>query len=171
MKNKLTIFLLLILCQAGFGQTEMCNAVIYWKYEGEIKILEEPNGKELKSLRNNIKNENHLSMKIMGMKDNFFCVEIGLLMDKEMYNGWIKKTEFVGAFMKHEKEYMNLTFYSKPNDKMSELIEIGNWKAGFVTIEECGSEWTKVSVDHDGKRITGWIESEKLCANNYTSCS
>ena len=171
MKYILTSLLLFIICQVGFGQTQSCNAVIYWKYEGEIKILNEPDGMELKSLRNDIKNENHLSVKIKELKDNFYCVEISLAMDNEIYDGWIERTEFIGAFMKNEKEYMDLTFYSKPNDKLSELIEIKNWKAGFVTIEECGTEWTKVSVDFNGKRITGWIESEKLCANNYSSCS
>ena len=103
--------------------------------------------------------------------DNFFHVEISLEMENTSYTGWIERSEYIGAFMKHEKEYMDLTLYSKPSDKFSETIDIKNWKAGFVTIEECGTEWTKVSVEVDGKQITGWIESKKLCANNYSSCS
>ena len=171
MKNKLTLFLLLIICQIGFGQTKLCGAVIYWKYEGEIKIFEEPNGKEVTSLQNDLKNEDFLGLRIKEIKGNYFCVEIRLAMDDKLHHGWIEKGEYVGAFMKHEKEYMDLTFYSEPNKKLSELIEIKNWKAGFVTIEECSAQWTKVSIDFKGKRITGWIESEKLCANNYSTCS
>ena len=171
MKHILTTFFLLIICQIGFGQTELCRAVIYWKYEGEVKIFNEPYGKELTSLYNDIKNENHLDLKIKELKDNFFCVEIRLAMDDTMHHGWIERGEYIGAFMKHEKEYIDLIFHSKPNDRLSELIEIKNWKVGFVTIEECGAEWSKVSVDFEGKRIAGWIESEKLCPNNYSSCS
>ncbi|QJP35408.1 hypothetical protein F0365_13870 [Nonlabens sp. Ci31] len=171
MKYILTSFLLFIICQIGFGQTELCDAVIYWKYEGIIKIYDEPNGLELTSLQNDIENENSAALKIKEIEDNYFYVEISLAMDSMTYNGWIERSEYIGAFMKHEKEYMDLALYSKPNDKLSELIKLKNWKAGFVTIEECNEEWTKVSVDFDGKRITGWIKSEKLCANNYSSCS
>lgn len=150
---------------------ELCDAVIYWKYEGMIKIYDEPNGTELKSLQNNINNENFVWLKIKELRDNFFYVEITSEMDRITYNGWIKRSKYIGAFMKHEKEYMDLSLYSKPNDELSELIEIKNWKAGFVTIEECKTEWTKISVYFDERQITGWIDSDKICANNYSSCN
>ncbi|TMM51450.1 hypothetical protein FEE95_21875 [Maribacter algarum] len=169
MKYILTSLLLFITCQTVFGQTVLCDAVIYWKYDGVIKIYDEPNGTQQISLKNDIENENFASLKIVEIRDKFYAVALSL--DGITHYGWIEKGIYIGAFMKNEKEYMDLTFYSKPNDKLSEVIEIKNWKASFVTIEECGPEWTKVSVDYNGKRITGWIESAKLCANNYSTCS
>ncbi|MCB0479609.1 MAG: hypothetical protein KDC84_15685 [Crocinitomicaceae bacterium] len=171
MKHIMISFLLFLICHISLGQTEICDAVIYWKYEGVIKIYDEPNGAELKSIQNDSKNENYLSLKIKEVRNNFLRVEIGLDMDNKTYKGWIEKGDYIGAFMKHEKEFMDLELRSEPNDKLSELIIVKNWKAGFVTIEGYNASWTKVSVDFDGKRINGWIKSEKLCANNYSTCS
>lgn len=170
MKHLLSSFLLFSICQLGFSQTEFCNAVIYWQYEGVITIYDEPNGTELTSIQHDMENENWAWLTIKELNGNYFLVEIGLAMDTTSVTGWIEKAEYVGAFMRHEEEYMDLSFYSNPNHKFSTPIEIKNWKAGFVTIEECDGEWTKVSVDFEGERMTGWIQSKKLCANNYTSC-
>jgi len=171
MNQKLTILFLLIISQVGFGQSDLCNAVIYWKHEGVVKIFDEPNGSELISLQNNIKTENHLSLKIKKKKGNYFYVEIKTALSDKTYDGWIENQEYVGAFMKHEKEYMDLVLYSSPELPDTEKIEIKHWKSGFVSIELCGDKWTKVSISHKGQRITGWIESIKLCANNYSTCS
>lgn len=171
MKHLLSSFLLLGIYQLGLGQTELCDAVIYWQYEGVLTVYDEPNGAELTFIQHDIESENWAWLSIKELNGNYFFVEIGLAMDTTSVTGWIERAEYVGAFMKHEEEYMDLSLYSYPSVLFSALIELENWKAGFVTIEECNAEWTKVSVDFEGERITGWIQFEKLCANNYTSCN
>lgn len=170
MKHILSILFSLFLSQVLYAQTTVCDAAIYWKYEGSIKILDKPNGKELTSLQNDVKNENYIGLTIKEIKDDFFLVEIQLQINDTLHYGWIERSEYIGAYMRYENAFMDLTFYTEPNTKSSKPIELKNWKAGFVTIEECGGLWTKVTVTFEGKRITGWIESMKLCANNYSTC-
>ncbi|WP_405207175.1 hypothetical protein [Aquimarina sp. LLG6339-5] len=148
-----------------------CDAIINWKYDGEITLYEKPDGKKIISLKNDQKNENFLSLKIVEETDNFFNVNISLEMSSKSYKGWIKKDKYIGAIVKQEQELMNLTLYTKPNLKDSNKTELEKWKSEFITIVKCEGNWTLVSFDYKGKRIMGWIESDKLCANNYSTCS
>ncbi|CAL2088275.1 hypothetical protein [Tenacibaculum sp. 190524A05c] len=171
MKYTIIFQFLLIFSLSGCKQIQPCDAVVYWKHEGLIKIYNKPNGKELTSLQNDLQNENFLNLKIKEVTNDFFLVEISLTINGTKQVGWIKKNSYIGAFMKGEKEYMDLTLYNSPKDELSEIKKIKNWKAGFVTIEDFQSKWTKVAISYKGKRVSGWIQSNKLCPNNYSTCN
>ena len=168
MELKLILLLSLLIPLFGIAQ---CEAIINWKYSGEITVYEKPKGEKIVSLKNDQKNENFLSLEIIEETDNLFNVNISLAMSSESYKGWIKKDNYIGAIVRQEKEFMNLVLYDKPSQKDSKKTELKKWKSEFITIIKCEGNWTFVSVSYKGKRTVGWIESDKLCANNYSTCS
>lgn len=167
MKLKLILLLFLLIPLFGIAQ---CDAIINWKYDGEVALYEKPEGKKIVSLKNDQKNENFLSLEIVEETDNFFNVNISFETSSKSYKGWIKKDKYIGAIVKLEQELMNLTLYNKPNQKDSKKTELEKWKSEFITIVKCEGNWTLISLNYKGERIVAWIESDKLCANNYSTC-
>ena len=110
-------------------------------------------------------------MKILEETNHFFEVSISYEMSKVSHQGWIKKGKYIGALARNEQEYMTLTLYDQPDQKKAQKTELKQWKSQFITIITCSNKWILIELDYNGKRTTGWIPSEKLCANNYSTCS
>ena len=168
---KTYIFLLFILPFCGFSQSEYAEAIIYWRHIEKVDMYSMPNGTLLEALQNDQENENYLSLIIFAETSEFFYVEISLDRTRKSFNGWIKKNSYIGAFSRNEQEIQNMTLYTEPSQENSNRIELIDWKSEFITIEKSKGIWRFISLDHKGERVSGWIEGNELCANNYSTCS
>jgi hypothetical protein len=130
-----------------------------------------PNGTLIETPQNNHENEDYLSLKIFSETNDFFYVEMLSDRSNNTYTGWIKKSNYIGAFSKNEQEIQNITLYTEPSQENSNRIALDNWKSEFITIEKVEGIWRFISLNHNGKRVSGWIEARLLCANNYSTCS
>jgi hypothetical protein len=147
------------------------KAVINWKYLNEIVVFDEPKGQSIKTVKNDSLNEDYLSVIINEESEFFFRVKIYLEINGDTTSGWIEKKDYVGAIMKKEKFPMNVTLYSKPKECGNNLIDLKDWNPSFVTIDKCDGDWVLITIPYKGERKSGWIKYDRLCANNYSTCS
>jgi hypothetical protein len=142
--------------------------MIYWKYLGPVHIYDKPDGRIIAQIENDSMNEDFLHLEIVDQTDSYFLADIASLTKKQ--KGWIRKAEYIGAFIRHEEYPMDLeltTDKQVPTDK----IVISNWTPGLLTIEKYADKWAFVSTKQNGQTYKGWIEIAKLCANAYTTCN
>jgi len=78
---------------------------------------------------------------------------------------------FLPPIMKKEKFPMNVTLYSKPKELNNYIIEFKDWTPSFVTIDKRDEDWVLITIIYKDKRRTGWVKYDRLCANNYSTCS
>lgn len=87
--------------------------------------------------------------------------------DLKTDNCWIHGS-LLGA---STRNYGNQTlkFYTSPDNKSKVVFTVSEEiKVTFVDIK---TDWTKVQYkNRKGKKLTGWIETEYLCCNPYTTC-
>ena len=89
--------------------------------------------------------------------------------DLKTDNCWIHGS-LLGA---STRNYGNQTlrFYTHPNTKSKVVFTVSE-EDSAVTFIDIRPGWTKVQyTDDKGKKLTGWIETEWLCCNPYTTCS
>ena len=168
---KLNFLVLLLLPFFGFSQSEYAEAIIYWRHIEKVELYSMPNGTLLGAPQNDHENENYISLKIFSETSDFFYAEMSLNRTNTSYKGWIKKSDYVGAFSRNEKEIQNLTLYTEPSQENSNKMVLTDWESGFITIEKCNGVWRFISLDYNGERVSGWIEARLLCAKNDSICS
>lgn len=168
---KLGILFLLIIPFLALGQSETAEAIVYWRFEEYIDVYHMPNGNVLTSVRNDHVNENYLSLKILAETGDFFYAEILLSVTGNSQKGWIRKNKYIGAFSRNEQEKQDLRLFSTPYFDDANTIDLKAWQSKFITIEKCDGEWRYVSLIYKGEKVSGWIKANKLCANNYSTCS
>jgi hypothetical protein len=168
--KKYFIILILFFFINSFGQNE-CTAIIDWQYIGDIEIFEKPNGKIITTVKNDSINEDFLHLTINNQTEEYFYVTISLAINYNEIIGWIKKAEYIGAYKKHEVINMKLILYSENKISNENKIEIENWNPTLLTFEKYSENMVLVSLNQNGKKITGWIEKNELCANSYTTCN
>lgn len=166
-----TVLFLLFLPFISFSQSEHAEAIINWRHTEKIELHSMPNGTLIETPQNDHENENYLSLKIFSETNDFFYVEMSLNRTSNSYTGWIKKSNYIGAYSRNEKEIQNMTLYAEPSQENSNRIELSDWESGFITIEKFNGVWRFISLNYNGERISGWIEARLLCANNYSACS
>jgi hypothetical protein len=177
-RNLLIISFLLLIGKSIIGQEASdgqfsipFKAVIHWKYMGNVEVFKKPNGKCLKTIKNDSTIENYISIIVNKTTKDFFKCKLYFEVTGDTISGWIEKQQYVGATIKKESYPMKLQLYSKPKETIDYLIELNEWNPSFVTIEDCDGYWALISITYKGKRKTGWIRYDKLCANNYSSCN
>ena len=169
MKSSLCFVAIAIWLRAG-AQTE-CPAIIDWQYTGPVEVFDHTGQQLLTTLRNDSANENFLYVEILGTNRDFLHVSIAPAMDPHANTtGWIKKAAYVGAYLQAEHfPTMELVLHNRASTK-SRTVVVPAWQPGLLAILECTGEWTLVRTRQNGKEWKGWIETDRLCANAYTTC-
>jgi hypothetical protein len=170
MKNIITT-LLILLSFFTYSQNEELEAVIFWRYINKVEIFDKPNGVIIKTIQNDTINENLIDLTISKIEKGFFKVKIGLAMNDETFNGWIKSADYIGAHHRNEDYPMNLVLYSRPKKTEKNIILLTDWNPDFITILNYEKDWVYVSVNYKGERKKGWIQRNQICANSYSTCS
>lgn len=137
--------LFLILTSATKAQSSKecnCSALIDVDYKGYIVIYDRPNGKVIKKLNHNFKNEDFLVLTIRKEVFNFLKVEIFYsLTENNHVIGWIKKNKAVGVYARNYDDKYPLFLYSKPDSKSKVLSVIPTWTNQLYTISKCFKKW------------------------------
>lgn len=169
MKAVLIVFAILVYT-TGYCQNK-CSAIVDVKYSGIVAIYDTVNGKIIDTARNDLATEDFLHMEILDETDTYFRVSISLNSKKENKPGWIKKADYIGAYIRHEKFPMHVILYRDKVVTELNKITINDWQPELLTIKKCSGPWTFVSLNKSGEQYEGWIETVNLCANAYTYCN
>lgn len=166
------IFLLwiLLLPFIGFSQVHY-SAMIDINYLDEIEIFLKPGGLVVKKMRNDSINEDFLYLNILQQTSTHFYVFISYSIQKDSITGWIKKGNYIGAYIKNDKYPMDLILYKRYKNLERNIIVNKDWAPEFLTINKYHKGWLYVTSIQRGEIINGWIRGEYLCSNPYSTCS
>ncbi len=165
----LLALILLAIATRSWGQ-DKCSAIVDWRYLEPIGIYATPGGEVIAQLRNDSVAEDFIEMEILDESRDHLHVSITMSIARDVKTGWIKKAEYIGAYLRHEQTpRMNLSLFETPSAKKP--IVVKDWMPALLTIEECKGKWVRVSTTQNGQRIVGWIAKSELCANAYTTCN
>lgn len=169
-------FPLLLLLLAGktilFGQENYpcsCQGIIDPAYKGVVKIFDKPNGKMMRGLRQNFKNEDFLVFQIDSATSSYFHATITYAVSGKKHAGWISKKEYIGTF---PRVYADTAYlYEKANNRAKRLAGIPTGRNSLVQIVNCNNKWVYVKTKGHEIRLQGWLKPEDQCANPYTTCN
>lgn len=157
------------------GQTSNrcnCEALINTDYKGEIIVYDNPNGKPIKKLKNDLEEENYLVLTIDNDSLGFFHVDISYTMtESSNVVGWVRKSKAIGTFTSNYSQKDTLYLYSEPDIKSIVRSSIPEWTNQLYIIKKCFEKWVYVQIDYKGQLKEGWLPSDRQCANPYTTCN
>ncbi|MFN8417473.1 MAG: hypothetical protein U0U66_14160 [Cytophagaceae bacterium] len=167
---RIILLYILFLPFIGFSQIQY-SAMIDITYLGEIEIYDNPGGSVVKKMRNDSINEDFLYLNILQQTPTHFYVFISYSVQKDSITGWIKKENYIGAYIKNDKYPMDLILYNRCINSEKTKVVYSDWTPAFLTIDKYHNGWLYVTNTQNGKKIKGWIQTEGLCANPYSTCS
>jgi hypothetical protein len=173
MKSRFFVFLFLIASsiQAQFVKHKAlnCEVLIDVNYKGYINIYD-INGKIIKKLKHNFKEEDFVTLTIIGKNDSMYNVTAYYCIKGGVIKGWVKKnTPQIGTYSRGYSSAV--TLYSKP-DKYSKIQStIKEYSPKLMHIKDCENNWVYVSVIIAHKKYEGWLSPDNQCANPYTTCN
>lgn len=164
----LIFILLTFTCQS---QNCECYGFIDWHSDKTIVIYSDFEGKnKIGELKNDIENEDILSVKFLDSKNNYFKVEMGYLISDIKKTGWIKKEKEVGTYVGEYSENHTVNLYSEPNINSKIDFSVIQSEPQFYSIIDCSKEWIYVRIKTSDKIYEGWIGPRMHCPSPYTTC-
>ncbi|MDP3681635.1 MAG: hypothetical protein Q8R22_12450 [Flavobacterium sp.] len=172
MNKYLTFIIFFSLVLKANCQTKCnCEALIDIEYKKEITLLEKPNGKIIKKLKHDFKNEDFLTLTIEKDSLGYFKVSLLYLVSAKEFKGWVKKNDHIGTFARNYEPNKKLNLYSESNVNSKVKSTIEDWTNDLYIIEKCAGKWVYVKIKYNGKIFEGWLKPEMQCANPYTTCN
>jgi len=169
MKFVLSIFILALSC-ASFHKEDVrkdeliCEAFLLGS--NQVKLFNEPNGKELGTIQNNEIEENFYSIKIYAQKEKWFKVKAESI--KDTLSGWIMNKSYLATYSRNYTS--TLLLYEQPNNNKV-ICSFAEYFTTPMIILECKKDWVKVQVETENLSCTGWVIQEMTCPSPYTTCN
>lgn len=167
--NVICLVLLLCFPLNILAQDVECYSAVCvdWQFKGSIPLYDSPNGKIIKYLKNDVKNEDYIEFEVHYKKGDMYYVT-AIFFFQENISGWIYLNDSIGVFSRAYQG--NLKLYEGPteNSKVSCIIE--EYDPGLYSVIECCKDWLKVKRVLHGKTYVGWMPPEMQCPNSYTTC-
>ena len=170
MKILIPLPFLLLIFSAVHSQKK-CAAVVNWRYGAPVLLYDKPNGSVIDQIKNDSTTEDFLHLDISDQQGQFFFVSISLTVQKITKEGWIKKADYIGAYVRKDAYPMDLVLYKEKNVSEENKIIVKGWTPVLLTIEKYAEDWAFVSTMQNGKIFNGWILMKDLCANSYSTCN
>jgi hypothetical protein len=156
-----------------FGQTSnscTCSAIIDVEFKGDISLLRHPTRTEVTKFRHNFKEEDFLFLTLTRDSADFFRVVIShSIDDKDEKKGWLKKSPEIGTYTRNYSDSLRL--FSKPDLKSKIMTTVPTWIPELYRIKKCSGKWAFVELNYKGQTYSGWLPSDKQCANSYSNCN
>lgn len=166
----LQLTILLLISNFTFSQNICnCKGLVDIKYNSNIDILELPNGKLIKTIKQDAKNDNYLTFVILQDSLNHFKMTLMFGMKGDNITGWVKKDKYFTTTLNSYSEPVIL--YQSPNNKSTQKHKIDKWQDEYFPIINCKSNWTYIKIKHGDKFVYGWLDPNRQCNNPYTTCN
>jgi hypothetical protein len=139
------------------------------EFKGELNLLESPKGKVLVKLKNNIKREDYILLKIKDEKAGMFYVSASYAMKGHIADGWIQKGNEISIFSRAYDQPLELYASPDPHSKVESVIK--KYSPQSMKVVGCSGQWLRVETLIEGKKYSGWLSPDMQCANPYTTCN
>ena len=148
-----------------------CNLLINPAYFGKVSLYDRPNGKVIRSLKNDSLKENYLLVKAEKDSAGFVYGAIFYANSGKPKKGWIKKNKFLGTYSRNYGPELILYSDTDSKSKPAFIIREHVSEIGFCTVTQCRNKWVYVKLSNGTKEFSGWLSPNMQCANPYTTCN
>ena len=141
-------------------------------FMGEIYVYDKPDGKIIKTLKNNIEETNFVMLDLLQKNDSmFYVIAYNSLEEDTITRGWIMKSHHLGIYSRmYTPEIDPLILYENPNDSLQIVVKDTVYNPEVYEVIDFEGKWLKVKTKINGKNYEGWLSPEMQCANPYTNC-
>ena len=142
-------------------------------FTGEIYVYDKPDGKIIKTLKNNIEETNFVMLDLLQKNDSmFYVIAYNSLEEDTITRGWIMKSHHLGIYSRmYTPEIDPLILYKNPNDTLQIVVKDTVYNPDVYEVIDFEGKWLKVKTKINGKNYEGWLSPEMQCSNVYSTCS
>ena len=142
-------------------------------FTGEIYVYDKPDGKIIKTLKNNIEETNFVMLDLLQKNDSmFYIIAYNSLEEDTITRGWIMKSHHLGIYSRmYTPEIDPLILYEMPNDTLQIVVKDTVYNPEMYEVVDFEGKWLKVKTKINGKNYEGWLSPEMQCSNVYSTCS
>lgn len=142
-------------------------------FTGEIYVYDKPDGKIIKTLKNNIEETNFVMLDLLQKNDSmFYVIAYNSLEEDTITRGWIMKSHYLGIYSRmYTPEIDPLILYKNPNDTLQIVVKDTVYNPEVYEVMDFEGKWLKVKTKINGKNYEGWLSPEMRCSNVYSTCS
>jgi hypothetical protein len=155
----------------GIGNSKKCNCSIFidTDYKGKINLLKEPDGKVIKAIQHNFKDEDYIILDVKEWAGAFLYVEASYSIGGLIAKGWIKKSKELSIYARAYTG--SLVLYNSPGNINNKSFVLKGYIPDRLQVSGCNGEWLKVHIENNKKMYQGWLAPDMQCANPYTTCN
>lgn len=136
--------------------------------EGVTNVRQTPNGEIVHALPNN----DDYMFEVIGAENGWLKISMIDHMERsfDLPKGyaWIHSSVVAATTRNYDGKPIKL--YNGPGEDQGKAATIAEAEA-IVHIIDGSGDWVKVSVEHEGKQVEGWMKADMICGNPYTTCS
>jgi hypothetical protein len=146
-----------------------CLILIDIKYTSNVNLYDH-NGKIIKKLSHNIKEEDYVVLNIVGKNDSMYQVIASYAIKGLISKGWVKKNNSaLGIYSRAYSSDLHLYKFPKKDSEIESTIK--KYTPDFFQVKDCENNWLLVSIGISNEKYKGWIPPSMQCANTYSTCN
>lgn len=140
-------------------------------FSGEVQVFDKPNGNIVKTLKNDIGEENFVLFDLLEKNDSMFYVVAYFSLDREfIIRGWIyNKNNNLGIYSStYNKPFI---LYKTPYNRKEVIATEKEYNPNMYEVIDFDDKWLRIRTKINGKIYEGWIPPEEQCCNVYSTCN
>lgn len=141
------------------------------EFAGTVDVFEEPNGRIIKSVQNNIEDDDIVMFDLLQKTDSmYYTIAYSGIDDRILVKGWIYKKNHLGIYSSAYGD-KRCSLYEIPSNKGRIIITEKEYNPNMYQVLDVDGKWLKVQVENGGRMYVGWMPPDMQCANPYSTCS
>jgi len=155
------------------NDTNFVSVFLNIDYKGSIDVFDKPNGKIIKSLKNDFEGEDFVMFDLLHKNDSmFFVISYYSTSDSIIAKGWIHKSKYISIYTRaNDAVNRPLILYKYPNNTSQIVAKDMEYNIDMYEVIDFEGRWLKIKAKINGKIYEGWIPPEMQCSNVYTTCT
>ena len=139
-------------------------------FKNRVYVYDKPNGKILKSIKQDSANVDYLMFMLLKREKNMFFVRAYSSLDgRKIIDGWIDKNYPLGIY---SSVYNNdLKLFKLPYDRKKTVAKHIAYSPNAYKVIDFYGNWLLVKFRINNKIMYGWMPPECQCNNVYSTCS
>jgi len=139
-------------------------------FKNKVYVYDRPNGKILKSIRQDSINEDYLMFMLLKKDKNMFFVRAYSSLDgRKIIDGWIDKNYPLGIYSSVYNDELKL--FKLPYDRKKIVAQHIVYSPNAYKVIDFYGNWLLVKFIINNKIMYGWMPPEYQCNNVYSTCS
>lgn len=127
-------------------------------------------GQVIKTIKNDIENENVVMFQLLEKNDSMFHVIAYWSLDlKFLVDGWIYKKNHLRIFSASYNQ--DFILYEMPYTRENIVITENKYNPKMYEVIDFEGNWLKIKTKVGDKICQGWMPPEMQCSNIYSTCN